>query len=892
MLKRIYRKLFGGDMDIRERMFRIIVLTGSIVSLLGILECLILMDINEILIPLFVLFFSMIIALVATFKYRKISFSTAFIGLIMICIVFPVMFFLSGGLDGGAAIWFVMGLFYIFVMFRGRQLAVFLLINLIVDAGTYCYAYFHPGAVEPMESKAASYMDSFFAVFVVGIAVGVILRLQMQLNDRERSLVLSQKEELEKNRDTKNNFFASMSHEIRTPINSIIGLNEMILRSNPSEETREYAENIQNASKMLLNLVNDILDLSRIEMKRLEILPVEYQTKKLFEELIAMMEIRMQEKKLEFQIDIDSQLPAVLYGDSRRIEQILLNLLTNAVKYTEQGTVTLSVHEEARHGDRIRMTVSVRDTGIGIRKEDMEYLFDSFRRIDEGKNRNVEGSGLGLSITKQLLDLMGGEITVDSIYTKGSVFTVSLEQKIISPSPMGQIRTKDRSSGQRYQYQQSFEAPEARILIVDDNEMNAIVASRLLAATKVHVDIAKSGSECLELTQKKYYHIILMDYMMPEMNGTETLEALRRQENGLCRESAVIFLTAASFDDAKKICAENNVDAYLEKPIRGKTLEKTIVQFLPGDIVEYQAKSPFLPEEGEGNEIQQISSRKRKKVYITSDCVCDLPDELLEKYDIRLMYLYIKTDKGRFADTLEIDSDNMKHYLTDEGSEAHADSVSVEEYEEFFADTLIQAEEIIHVSMAERAGRSYGVAVAASRGFDHVHVVDSAHISGGEGLVVLYAAKLAREGRSVHEICEELDRMKHHVQTRFLLPSARIFYRNGYTNRFVAQVCEVFHLHPILKMTQSRIVISEVRIGNLENVWKRFIRYILFRKWKINTDIVIVTHVGCSVRQQELIRKEISKYVTFKRVIIQKASFSNACNSGNQTIGIAFFMKE
>lgn len=890
MLKRLYQKAFGRELDVRERMFRVIILVGGVAAVLGMLEYMLLTDVMALTVPLIAMTIVIGIGIVATFKYRKVELSAILVGGTITVVVFPAMFFLSGGVDGGATIWFVQGLIYIFIMFSGKKLAFFLVLATGIDAATYWLAYQYPDMVIPMASREAVYLDSFFGVAAVGFSIGAILKVHMRNFEMERAISLSQKQELEKIGNSKNEFFANLSHEIRTPINTIIGLNEMILRESREEETRVYAGDIQIASKMLLNLVNDILDLSQMEIKRMEIFPVEYRTAELFQELVDMTRISIQEKKLEFLIDIDENLPAVLLGDEKRIKQIFLNILTNAVKYTQEGSVTLSAHGEMLEEGQFCLKVSVSDTGIGIRKEDIEYLYDAFKRVDERNNQNVEGSGLGLAITKQLLTLMGGEITVDSIYTKGSSFLVTLKQQVIDGTPIGKkdFLEKD-TNGDRATYRQSFEAPEARILIVDDNAMNAMVVSRLLGSTKVQVDIANSGRECLERTRQKYYHVILMDYLMPKMDGVETLKELRRQENGLCRESAVIILTANILTGARQLCREHGFESYLEKPIQAEKLEAEILRLLPEDIIEYRMRQLDMRDREE--ELQQIARRKRKKIYITTDCVADLPEDLLEKYDIRLMYLYIKTENGRFADTREIDSDSLSQYLTETSSTVHADSVSVEEYEEFFAEALTQAEHVIHISMAAYAGKSYGVAVLAAKGFDHVNVIDSGHISGGEGLVALYAAKLAMEGYQVSEICAELERIKERIETKFLMPSARIFYQNGYTNLLTTKICDIFRLHPVLAMRQSRIIIVGTRTGKLENAWKRYIRYHLRRKRKINTDIVVITHVGCSVRQQELIRQEVLKQVPFDKVIMQRGSFSNACNAGIGTIGIAYYTK-
>ena len=892
MPTKLKHMIFGRKLDLRERLFRICILVGSVLSFLVMLECIVILDAKTIIVPFLILTPAIIICLLATFKWRKINVAAMILAFVIILIVFPNMFFISGGINSGTTVWFALSLAYIFMMFSGKRLAFFLTLTLLSDAGVYIIAYLHPEIVTPLSSDKMVYADSYFAVAVVGIAIGVILKFQMKVYELERKVVMTQKEELQTVSQSKDVFFANMSHEIRTPINTIIGLNEMLLRENQDAITREYAQNIQNASKMLLNLVNDLLDLSQLEIKKMKLVPTQYQTREMFGELIDMIHVRIKKKNLQFVVNVDENIPKVLWGDEKRIKQILLNILTNAVKYTEEGSVELSVRAEKTKRETVILRISVADTGIGIKKENLEYLYDSFQRFDEKMHQRIEGSGLGLSITKQLVELMDGEITVDSIYTKGTTFTVILEQKIVDENPIGKVTFLERHlQADAVRYRQSFEAPEARVLVVDDSEMNATVVIGLLSETKVQIDYAKSGTQCLEKTKQKYYHVILMDYMMSDMNGSETLREVRRQENGLCHETAVIALTA----DVTLIENDNNYqeqgfDGFIEKPVRGEVLEKEILRFLPDEIVEYQREK----EKYEVSEEKSLQTpRKRKKrLYITTDCVCDLPSALLEKYDIRTMYLYIRTDRGRFADTREISSDNLPQYLAEQDSILYADSVSVAEYEEFFAEALTQAEHVIHISMAANAGKSYEAAVAAAKGFDHVHVIDSGHISGGQGLVVLYAARLALEGNDVSTICREVEEMKLHVVNRFLIPSTRHLHAHGYMKKATSRLFEAFNLHPIIEIRQSRMVLTGVCGGELETAWRYFVRRCLKKKRKVCPDIVYFTHVGCSVKQQDFIRNEIKKYIAFEKVITHKASLSNACSTGMEAVSISYYNKQ
>lgn len=888
MIDKIMQRIIGKDCDLRERMFRTIILVAGIATIIGLGECFFVMKIENLLVPIVILILlAMGLTLFFTFKYQKYNLAAMLLGLIIIVMVFPAMFFFSGGIESGATIWLALGIIYIFSMFKGIKLVCFLILCVTTYGTTYIVGYHHSEWIIPMISKSAYYVDSFFSVFVVGGIAGFILKAQMKVYEEEHKINIKQKEEIEKSRDSKNVLFANMNHEIRTPINAIVGLNEMIIRENADEKIKRYSKDIQTASNLLLNQVNDILDLSQMEMGRMKIIPMKYRTDEMFKEIIELVRFQMEKKELEFLVDIDKNLPSVLLGDEKRIKQILINILDNARKYTEKGSVILTVQGEKLENDIIEIEMKVADTGIGIRNEDLQYIYESFNRFDEKKNTRILGSGLGLAITKQLVDLMGGEISVDSIYRKGTVFTITIRQKIEDETSIGSINLSKSKSGEDEKYKPSFEAPEARVLIVDDNKMNSKVAASLLEATKMQIDVVSSGKECLEMTKKKYYNIILLDHMMPIMDGPETLNNIRKQENGLCRDSAIIALTGNTFLGAREAYEREGFDGYAEKPIKSKELEKEILKFLVPDIIEYLDEEVIEAENI--SIIQKATLRKRKKIYITTDCVCDIPPELLEKYEVKLMYLYIKTPNGRFADTREIDSDSLKQYISAEHSVAYGDAVTVEEYEEFFSEALTEAERVIHISLASKTGRAYGIAVEAAKGFDHVTVVDSGMISCGQGLIVLHAARMAMAGKTYDEIHKSVEKIKNSIQMRFIMPGADIFEQNGRISPFMAKICRTFQLRPLLTMKQSKPALVGLLSGSLENAWKKGIHKHLSKKRKICTDVVFITHVGCSVKQQDLIVKEVSKYVKFDKVIINKASFSNACNVGVESIGIAYY---
>lgn len=384
----------------------------------------------------------------------------------------------------------------------------------------------------------------------------------------------------------KSDFLANMSHEIRTPINAMLGMDELILRETANENITKYAMNIQNAGKMLLSLINDILDFSKIESGKMQIAPIEYELSSMLSDLVNMIFHKAEEKKLSLKLDITQDLPHRLWGDERRITQIIGNLLTNAVKYTHQGTVTLHINWNKIDHENIELIIQVEDTGIGIKEEDINLLFISFTRLDTERNRSIEGTGLGLNITKSLLDIMGGQLSVKSTYGKGSIFTVKIPQKIISYEEIGDFQEKyEKSIEQRKYYKESFIAPAGKILIVDDNVMNLAVVTGLLKNTELKIDTATSGKECLEKIKKNAYHIIFMDHMMPEMDGVETFQQMKSLNDNLCKSSPVIALTANAISNAKNMYLDYGFTDYISKPIEGNKLERMLINYLPSELV-------------------------------------------------------------------------------------------------------------------------------------------------------------------------------------------------------------------------------------------------------------------------------------------------------------------
>ena len=434
-------------------------------------------------------------------------------------------------------------------------------------------------------------------LWMLGFAVAQQMEdLRVSELERQKAIELSQ---------TKSSFLASMSHEIRTPINSIMGMNEMILRENRDPQIRSYANTIQRSGRMLLSLINDVLDYSRIEAGKLEIVEDDYRLSELIADIASIARERAEQKGLVCRINIEGRIPDGLHSDEVRIKQILLNLISNAVKYTDEGEIEIDISGAYSDDETFDLVFEVKDTGRGIREEDQKHLFEAFSRSDLRRNRSIEGTGLGLAIVKSITDSMNGTIRVESIYQKGSVFSVTLPQKVVDHTPvpgkLQDLKTKgDR--GARH----PFTSPEAVILAVDDNRPNLSIVNAFLKETKARIDLCTNGNDALAKCREEKYDLILLDHMMPEPDGIQTLERIRRDPDSKNRDTAAVVLTANAVSGSRQMYLRAGFADYLAKPIEASALEETVRKLLPPgkvhnegeysgedeDILEFEALEP------------------------------------------------------------------------------------------------------------------------------------------------------------------------------------------------------------------------------------------------------------------------------------------------------------
>ena len=568
--------LYHSGLPFRVRLFNILASLGFIISLCnGVLSYwnngdrkLLLINTGIALLSLSLLFYAYY-----SKKYQRCYFITI---VVIFMFLFPIMFFKSGGYKGGMPSFYIFGILFTIFMLEGWLMFFCVWLELIIYIFTIGIAYYYPDTVIWFQSEKEIVVDVLTGVVVSSASLGVAMYLHFRIYKKQQVFLMQAREEAMEANRAKSTFLANMSHEIRTPINVMLGMNEMILRESESREVVQYAKSVEKAGNYLLSLINNILDITRIESKKLDIIEEKFSLRQLVQEVCLIGAKQAEAKNLEFVVDVEETLPKYLEGDALHIKQVILNLINNAVKYTKKGKVFLEVCQEEK-----QISFSVKDTGIGIKKEDMEALFDMFMRADIKRHRNIEGSGLGLTIAKELCEQMGGHIQAESIYGKGSNFTVYFPLKDAGTEKIGQWKVVEGEPVQ--EKRKKFFASEAQILLVDDSEQNIQVITSLLRRTGVQLDTAASGFECIEKVRNKKYHLIFLDYMMPEMDGIETFHRLKKEVNG--QSVPVVALTADVSTGIHQHFLSEGFSDYLSKPVMWEKLEELLLQWLPATLI-------------------------------------------------------------------------------------------------------------------------------------------------------------------------------------------------------------------------------------------------------------------------------------------------------------------
>ena len=478
-----------------------------------------------------------------------------------------------------------------------KQLFSILFFSFFEIAGIVVQAVFLPNYLIALFAASVSVVVIMFALETPDYKRLIMTMVELEESQRklEEANVDAEnaRKEAENANKAKSAFLAAMSHEIRTPINGVIGMNSIIQKESNDPKILEYANNIENAGNGLLALVNDILDFSKIESGKMEVIPVEYELSNVLSSCYNMVFMRARDKGLELMFENNTTIPNKLYGDETKIRQIITNLLTNAIKYTEKGTVFLTADWEEGEYDNMTLIISVKDTGIGIKKEHIERLFDAFTRLDEERNRNIEGTGLGLRITKQYMDLMDGVIEVESEYGAGSEFTVRIPQIIVKDGiQLGEFANYVHiDTDEDLDKVNRFKCPNGRILVVDDVKMNLKVIEGLLKDTELTIDSVQSGDACIDMVRQHTYDVILLDHIMPEMDGIETLAKLKQMGKEFNPRTPVIMLTANAGEGAKEEYLKLGFTDYLAKPVREGALNEMLIKYLPENLVESEIDS-------------------------------------------------------------------------------------------------------------------------------------------------------------------------------------------------------------------------------------------------------------------------------------------------------------
>ena len=819
-------------------------------------------------------------------RRNRLKIAKIIVSIALVVILLPLAYFATGGIQKGTVLMFLLGGYYLVLILEGKFRIFMSILNIVIFSACGIIDYNYPGLI-PEASSTEKYIFTYVQFVLALMVLIVSITFWNAILNKEMKVAKEKTKELDELNKSQNRFFSSMSHEIRTPINTVLGLNEVILRQpNASKEIKKYARNIQGAGKMLLALINDILDISKIEAGKMEIIPVDYDVKSILSEIVNMIWLKAKKKGLEFRVGIDPSVPQKLYGDEVRIKQILINLLNNAVKYTSKGFVSLYIECEEVSDEKVLLKISVSDSGMGIKADALPHLFDTFQRQDEEKNRYIEGTGLGLSIVKQLVDLMNGNVKVDSVYTEGTTFLVELQQGISSSEKVGDINVMGMDGTENEKFEHSFHSPEGRILIVDDNEMNMVVESKLLEGTDLRIDLSPSGEDALSKTLMTGYDVIFLDHLMPKMDGIECFNKIRRQAGGLNNNTPIIVLTANAGGENLELYNNTGFDGYLLKPVSGRELEDILITFLP-------------PEKLIMNQNNEITSSsistargyaKKRQVVIATNNMCDIPENIVTELQISTIPFKIVTEDGVFYDNVDMDADEFLRYM--DGGRRYTMSIvpSKDELTVFFAEELRKAHHVIYITFAS-VSDEYREALEAAKTFENVTVYNSKRNTTGTGVHVMVAGRLAQQNMSVENIVAELEELDKRLICKSTVRSTETLAMRGFVSPFINSVLNNLWLRPLLVMKNDKFNVESFLFGNDKKAYESLVKKVLSKRVNPDLGFVFITYAGLSEDDLERIEAKVRELVPFEHVILQKASSGIISNTGPGTVGLTFLEK-
>jgi len=579
-LKKFVKKYISPELPMRLCVFNMMSVIGIVGGCVSILTTYLMKIGNGQVYSVIVAVVMLVFLLYLANSRKKLNLASILLCSIIGFIVFPIMFINGGGIYSGMPIWFMLVLVFVSILIEGKIRFIICGLLMLTYVGLIAFAYRYPEELSYFETEQMVFMDIGQSVIFVGITILAIISFQLYMYDLAMKKTEEAAREAEKAKEeaisantAKSNFLANMSHEIRTPLGVIIGMNEMIQRDSNQQSVLDYSKDVNDSAKSLLSIINDILDFSKIESGKMSIVENEYEPASFVASIQEIAKIKSEEKGIVFETKIDRTLPSKLWGDDLKIKQCLTNLISNAFKYTEKGKIVFELTCK-NEGDNAILTFSVSDTGRGIKEDEMDKLFVSFVRLEESKNRAIQGTGLGLNITAHFIEMMNGKLEVESKYGEGSKFYFTISQKIIDSTPIAFEKKEEiqkaNTTGAVY--------PEAHVLVVDDSKVNLKVFSSLLKKTQINVDTAGSGFEAIEKVRNTHYDMIFMDHMMPDMDGVETFKKLREED--LVKDIPVIMLTANAIVGMKEFFLNEGFTDYLSKPIEFAKLETVLAKYL------------------------------------------------------------------------------------------------------------------------------------------------------------------------------------------------------------------------------------------------------------------------------------------------------------------------